>query len=275
MGPRNRCSPEKRCSFGGRFLPLLILAAAASPGGCIGGTTGREKLEHATDGACDTSVSPDVDAATPEDASEEDAVSDRTSRLFGLDALFAASDSNDQTGDAGDAGADGGEGGLVCAHGLKETGEECDDSGPCPPCSPPTAAALQAHNPACLTCARSKPACRTVLQNFPCEGLTTNAADGPAKNDPRSSLCLTLLVKELSTKCAAGDNGTTDCYCGTVGEFCFTQGGKGVAKDEIEAALETTAPATIEGTFASTMLGGGRANTLVQCLADNYCSSCF
>jgi hypothetical protein len=264
-----------RWTFAGRLL--VVLAGATSLGGCVGGTTGREKLQHVSDASCDSSVDAEADADEdgPTDATH-DAVSDRTSRLSGLDALFS-SDSNDQTGDAGDAGDSGGDGpvGPVCPHGLKETGEECDDSGLCPPCSPPTAAALQAHSPACLTCARTKTACRILLQNSPCEGITGNATDGPNKGDPRAELCLTLLVKELTTKCAAGGNGTTDCYCGTVGDTCFTQGGNGVAKDEIEAALETTTPTNIENTFATNTLAGGRANNLVQCLTDNNCNTCF
>jgi hypothetical protein len=138
-----------------------------------------------------------------------------------------------------------------------------------------TEAALNLHAPACLTCARGKTACRLLLNNFACDDLAGNAAAGPAAGQSKTSLCLALLACELSTTCAGGVNGTSDCYCGTVGDTCFTAGGDGMCKSDEEKGLESTTPATIEGSYSTTSLGGGRANALVQCLADNNCSACF
>jgi hypothetical protein len=172
----------------------------------------------------------------------------------------------------------------TCTDGIQngtETGVDCGgvSSGvTCPPCPSPTAQALANHAPACLTCCNGKTACKLLLTNSPCEGLTTNAAAGPAMGQPRATLCLNLLNKELSTKCGTvGVNGATDCYCGSATDTCFTTNGaaNGLAKAEEEAGLETTTAATIEGSFSSTALGGGRANSLYQSLVDNSCTACF
>jgi hypothetical protein len=80
----------------------------------------------------------------------------------------------------------------------------------------------------------------------------------------------------LQTRCAAGQNGTTDCYCGSEPfDTCFTAGGNGVTKGEEEAGLEATDPPTIEQNFSNPSLAGGVANQLVQCLNDNGCTACF
>jgi hypothetical protein len=168
----------------------------------------------------------------------------------------------------------------TCTDGIQngqETGVDC--GGPvCPACPSPTLQALNNHSPACGTCAQNKTACKLLLQNFPCETLTTNAPAGPPSNGlARSQLCLNLLNKQLSTKCAGGVNGATDCYCGSATDTCFTTVGaaNGLAQAEEEAGLESTTPGTVESNFSSSSLGGGRANSLIQCLADNSCTACF
>jgi hypothetical protein len=168
----------------------------------------------------------------------------------------------------------------TCTDGIQngqETGVDC--GGPvCPACPSPTALALSNHSPACLTCCQGKTACKLLLQNTPCETLAGNAAAGPAAGTAKSTLCLNLLNKELSTKCGAvGVNGATDCYCGAASVDCFSFPGdsNGLAKPEEEAALESTNPPSIEGVFSSNTLGGGRANALYQSLVDNSCSACF
>jgi hypothetical protein len=169
----------------------------------------------------------------------------------------------------------------TCTDGIQngtETGVDCGgvSSGvTCPPCPSPTALALSNHAPACLTCAKAKATCNNLLTGQPCEGLTTNAAAGPAAGTAKSQLCLDLLNQELSTKCAAGANGSSDCYCGTIGATCFTTGGNGVALVNEQRGLETTDPPTIFSSFGDATLGGGRANNLIQCLNDNGCTACF
>jgi hypothetical protein len=139
----------------------------------------------------------------------------------------------------------------------------------------PTAALLKAHSPACLTCVKSKAICNNLLTLQPCEGLTDNAAAGPATGQSKSSLCLALLTCELTTTCAIGANGSSDCYCGTIGANCFTTGGNGQCKSDIEKGVESTDPATIFAQFGDATLGGGRANNLIQCANDNSCDACF
>ncbi|HKQ71836.1 MAG TPA: hypothetical protein VJT73_20975 [Polyangiaceae bacterium] len=217
------------------------------------------------DAAPDTNVAPDAkpDAGTPDtsapdagsdvvEASSDAGMPDTSVTDAGSDVVEA---SNDATAEAGnESGADGASDAAV----LSAMGS-----------------LLQNYAQGCLSCALSKGTCRNLLNNFGCETLVGNAAAGPAAGQAKSALCLELLTCELNSKCGGGDQGSSACYCGTKTDDCFTAGGDHSCRPQQEKALETTSPSAIEGAFSGTNLAGGRANVLLQCLADNDCTACF
>lgn len=221
-------------------------------------SAGQDAPADSADGAIDAAADRGIDGTTdaPADVSVE----------AGTDAGAEA---------AVDAGADTGAEAAVDSGPGMDGGDAADGAAGDGAAMSQMAALLNAHSPACLACANSKTACRLLLQNFNCDDLAGNAAAGPAVGQPKAGLCLQLLTCELTSNCAGVADGTSACYCGNVGDTCFTAGGSGQCKTQEESALETTTPSLIEGNFSSDALAGGRANSLVQCLSDNYCTSCF
>jgi hypothetical protein len=136
-----------------------------------------------------------------------------------------------------------------------------------PPPPVTTTSLLSGKSAACLSCAQLNGCLQPA-----CEGVAGSAASGTT----RSKLCLDTLTCVLTSKCASGGVGTP-CYCGTAaGAACLTAGAaNGACKSQEELGLETTDPAAIATGFGDTTKGGGAANTLVQCLNDSACTSCF
>jgi hypothetical protein len=87
---------------------------------------------------------------------------------------------------------------------------------------------------------------------------------------------LNTLACVISSKCAASGSGTA-CYCGTAsGASCLGAGAaNGACKSDEEKGLETTDPSAIATGFGDATKGGGLANSLVQCLNDSSCTTCF
>jgi hypothetical protein len=231
-----------------------LLLAAVSLASCVGGTTGREKLNThpQTAGTAPTSG----DTALGGSASGGTATSDGGARLLG--GAAGSPEEPPPTGGEPNLGgggalpeAGGGAGGAPIS--LWCDGKLCTDSAACNAC-------LQAN-----------------IENTNCEGAfppcsmeTGNAKDGPAATSPKLELCQATYECGARTKCYR-DN-LADCYCGTHGGVaCLGTGAAdGPCQVEIEAGLETTDPSVIAQHLTSPEYAAGAALLLLAC-AQQYC----
>jgi hypothetical protein len=149
------------------------------------------------------------------------------------------------------------------------------DAAPPHDAAPPvtTLSILSGKNAECLACAQTNGCVDTGVL---CEASAGNAAAGPAAGDARSQLCLDTLSCVIGANCAASGTGSP-CYCGAArGTTCLSAGAAdGACRSQEERGLETTDPVSIATGFGNTVLGGGVANVLVQCLNDSACTTCF
>jgi hypothetical protein len=255
----------------GRLWVRFALIAAPLAAGC--------DLEHPP-GAQDAAV-PD---ARPSDAALADATYDTdaactTSADAGVATEAAADAANDAASDAAsDAAPDGSASDAatdVSVSDAASDGSVSDASGDADASTESTLSVLATATPDCLACAETA---QCLAINGSCEDLVGNVApDGsPSAGTSRVSLCLDTLACVLRTGCT--DVSTIDdlaCYCGSA---CADGGAPdGPCAAAEMAGIEQTDPAAIEdvSNFYDTALGGGRANSLVTCLAQAGCNSCF
>jgi hypothetical protein len=121
----------------------------------------------------------------------------------------------------------------------------------------------------CLVCAEAN--CANVLDTCTSEGTAT---DGPAAGQPKAQLCVETLECVFSQGCSLEH--LVDCYCTNPLLFeppqCFRFG---PCQMVFERSMgSTNVRAVIDG-FADPTKGGTRAITLMQCLKDNRCATCF
>jgi len=125
----------------------------------------------------------------------------------------------------------------------------------------------------CPSCANVN--CRTFIDK--CLNIEGDATDGPAKGKPKSELCIDTLRCTIKGRCASED-ASVFCYCGTTnGDECIS-GNKqnGSCKAKIEAGLETTSSQQIiVNSWHNEKTGGGIALSLVDCLGEKHCRTCF
>lgn len=148
--------------------------------------------------------------------------------------------------------------GMPCGDGELQPPEECDDGNtvfgaPGDHCTP----SCRTSSP-CDECAGGV-LCATDLDA--CLGLAGRAAAGPARGAPRSALCDRLRSCVHESACdrvSRNTNGVEgafleNCYCGSAAD-CFGDADQanGSCRAEIEAALETTEPASILQRFDDT-----------------------
>jgi hypothetical protein len=106
--------------------------------------------------------------------------------------------------------------------------------------------------------------------------LVVQADGGAAKGTLKTALCLETLGCVLKAGCAG--QGPQHCYCGPgARDVGACMGGKadGACRSVQERGLESTDPKFIAVHYVDNNLGGGVANTLVQCLIDNCAGACI
>ncbi len=235
--------------------------AAAFAAACLlacGGTTGWERVDAQRPpldvGAADASIVDPVADAQPFDAT----------RPAPRDAASAPLDATHESA-AADAAA-------TCGNGTVDDGEGCDDGNTNDGDGCASFCQDSSHCDACLAAKCANP---TDAIFPPCaSNVEGTASDGPAAGVARATLCRELYA--CVTRTACGPSNLSDCYCGaSSGAACLTpHAATGACKAEVEAALETTDPATIATRFGDTAFEGGVALQLVQCGRDACSQEC-
>ena len=91
----------------------------------------------------------------------------------------------------------------------------------------------------------------------------------------KSALCIETVGCVLGSDCM--ERGINGCYCGReIPAQCQSSGtADGACRAGLERSLETTDPKELLLRISDQAYGGGWATSVVRCLADNRCSSCF
>ncbi len=145
-------------------------------------------------------------------------------------------------------------------------GDEASDDAPIPGDPRPL---LLGRSPDCLVCAEAY--CSNVLES--CSALGGVAKEGPAAGTPKSELCLETMTCFLSKGCSL--DAPVQCYCGYESfseSFCVPPG---PCQDVFARSLETSDPRAILSAFADPSKAGNGFVSLLMCLRDNRCESCF
>jgi len=192
-------------------------------------------------------------------------------------------------GAAGAGGGTGGEAGMggsggVAGAGGGTGGSPVVDSGPPAACdTSSTTACLQSRGAACLSCAQDNNCLALAAAGGIgglCEDVTGASAAcqtvlGAGSAPSETAVCLRTMLDIFSSRCAA-DGQETPCLCGMVDPVACQSGAatpQGAVFPIYQCDLGP-AIATIVSNFASTSLGAGMANTILQCTGAFGCP-CF
>ena len=141
-------------------------------------------------------------------------------------------------------------------------------------------ASLGTRSETCRACAEES--CPSAIRS--CGTLSGSAQTGPARGTSNAALCVETV--DCVTKHACSQRKALDCYCGSqILENCLSSDtGDGVCKTTLERSLQTVVPQDIplrldalslDAGAVDGPLAGGWGLSVVQCLRDHYCTSCF
>lgn len=135
----------------------------------------------------------------------------------------------------------------------------------------PVQRSLFGKDPECYRCGAAQ--CADSIRQL--DTIAGVASEGPAKGKPKVELGQATLTCVLAKRCVV-NNASVKCYCGdATGEDCIGNAANGPCKSVIESGLETTDPPTIARNYGKPDTGAGAALSLVLCLTDNGCKTCF
>ncbi len=125
----------------------------------------------------------------------------------------------------------------------------------------------------CQQCQRSK--CQCLVDA--CTVATGNAAAGPAKGQPKSTLCKAMIDCANTTQCAKGSLGSGEgCYCGTASTTdCISGMADGPCKSQAESAAESTGGLVIGQRWVNPGYAMGFAGTFIRCTLQNCNYECY
>jgi hypothetical protein len=145
----------------------------------------------------------------------------------------------------------------------------------------------------CLSCAQTNGCLDPAQAGGTCEGtpgtatlLSGSLPDGKTCADPtvlgsssptQTQVCLATLQVVFTSQCAATFQ-ENPCLCGAT-DVAMCLGGSatptGPAYDIFSCGFDSTSAVDIQAKFTNQALGAGQANTLIECMANYGCNSCF